>query len=539
MTATERKPLLKKRPSGKFKMHDFQREDLSRLIEMPASANWSEMGCMKTTTVEWLMDAKLHHIPNPRVLVITTKSGKGTYLESLPEVLPHWDVYTASPQGNAIVVGSKPVTRFKVELPNPLQMRPVVVLAHYHCFTNRACQPKILKRKQVVDGKEFMVEILNADGTFATEIPACNQLLRMHWDMVIVDEAHRMKNHDAQWTRNIKKLRAANRHIMTGTGFINNPAEVWSLLNFLYPNVYTSYWKFRETFCEEDDWSGYRKIVGLKPEAEDQFREIIHSVGVRRRMLETFPDIPEPIETVVPIELNPTQQRMYDEIKADLATLDAEGVPLHSANVLSMLNRLRQICVATPKVTADYWNERDEKRVIEVELVEPSAKLDAAMEIIEGLEWDSENRDQIVVFSNFRDPLELLKKRLEKANIPYLHLRSEMNDSARYEMWHDTWPKKEHQVFLCTLAVGSESINLTSAHRAIFLDQSWSPKDNSQAIGRIFRPGQTGAAQVIYIRAEGTVDYRILDANNEKLGWFKQIFGTGNYVSDEEDDEDD
>jgi SNF2 family DNA or RNA helicase len=85
--------------------------------------------------------------------------------------------------------------------------------------------------------------------------------------------------------------------------------------------------------------------------------------------------------------------------------------------------------------------------------------------------------------------------------------------------------------------VGSESINLTSAHRAIFLDQSWSPKDNSQAIGRVYRPGQTEVAQIIYIRAEGTVDDRILATNETKKGWFKQIFGNPN--ESEEDDEGD
>src|SRR5437763_12796975 len=93
---TERKPLMKKRPTGKFKMQAFQREDLAFLSELDNSANWSEMGAMKTTTAEWLAQMKLAHIPNPRALFITTKSGKGTYLESLWEVLPEWEVFTIS-----------------------------------------------------------------------------------------------------------------------------------------------------------------------------------------------------------------------------------------------------------------------------------------------------------------------------------------------------------------------------------------------------------------------------------------------------------
>jgi SNF2 family DNA or RNA helicase len=87
-------------------------------------------------------------------------------------------------------------------------------------------------------------------------------------------------------------------------------------------------------------------------------------------------------------------------------------------------------------------------------------------------------------------------------------------------------------VFLSTLDLGAESINLTAAHRAIFLDQHWSPVKNTQAIGRVYRPGQTGAVQLIYIRAENTVDFRVLDKNVTSTGWFNQIFG------EREDDED-
>lgn len=529
MVSLHRKPIMKRKPTGKFVKQPFQREDLAMLSEKDSSANWSEMGAMKTTTAEWLMQDKLSHIANPRVLVITTKSGKGTYFESLWEVLPEWDVFNVGTDRTNIVVGPNPVRVVHCKLPNPLHFRPVVAIAHYHCFTDRACIPKQVKG-------ENGLPIFNEDGTFKMTSPQNAPLFEYPWDMIIIDEAHRIKNKDSQWTRNIKKLKATYKHVMTGTGFINDPSEIWSLLNFLFPKTYSGYWKFREYYCEEDNYSGYRKVIGIKPDKEDEFKELVRTVGVRRTMLECFPDINEPLpDTVVPIELNREQRRMYDEIAETLMTLDAQGEPLHSPTVLSMLNRLRQICVGTPLIKNEYFDPKLERRVVEVELIEPSSKLDAAMEIIEGLEWDADRKDQIVVFSNFKDPLKLLEERLEKKNIPYLRLLAEMNDEKRYQLWHDTWPMKEHQVFLSTLALGSESINLSCANRAIFLDQSWSPKDNKQARGRIYRPGQKGTCQFIYIRAEDTVDYRVLYKNIEKEGWFNQIFGH-EYVGDEDDD---
>lgn len=548
-----RKPISKPRPTGKFKQREFQRDDIAYMSNIPGgSANWSEMGSFKTTTAEWLMELKTSNIMNPRVLIVTTKTGKGPYLESLWEVLPEWDIFTVSTTKFQLVLGQK-VTPWDVKLPDPLYKRPVVVLAHYNCFTNAACLPQPVKEiKYDETGKRHKVNKLDPEtGLYEMTTPRCAELMTKHWDMIIVDEAHRMKNQDTQWTRNLKKIKAGYRHIMTGTGFVNNPSEIWSLLDFLYGGARNSphgnmvggagYWKFREFFCEEDNVGGYRKIVGIKPRAEGQFKELVRQVGVRRTMIECFPDISEPIETVVPVSLSPAQAKMYESIKKDLMAMDAQGVPLHSPTVLSALTRLRQICVATPKVIKDEpntWVPEDHpnfgKRVIEVELTEPSSKLDAAMDVIDGLEWDDDRKDQVVVFSAFKQPLDLLAARLKKAKISYLHMKSEMNEKQRFELWRKDgpWWNKEYQVFLSTLDLGAESINLASAHRAIFLDQLWSPAKNKQAIGRVYRPGQTGAVQLIYIRAQGTVDYRVLDAVNTKHGWFRQVFG-----EDQDDDE--
>lgn len=526
---TQRKPILKKKPSGKFKMDDIQREDIARLVEDKSTADWSEMGCYKTTTAEWLWHAKLKHIPNPRVLVISTKNGKGPYYESLHECIPEWDVFTIDRKKVRPVIGPN-VVPYDVKLPDPLYFRPVVVLAHYHCFVDRACVPYEETRDQVLPGSDKVEKVPvwdHENNRVKMIVPFCNQLLRYHWDMVIVDEAHRIKDPDAQWTRNIKKLNTSHKHIMTGTGFVNKPSDIYSLLNFLFPQIYKNRDNFKNHYSKmETQDNGIQREVGLKPERVEEFRELVRRIGPRHNMLERFKNIKEPLpDTIVEVDLSPTQKKMYDEIYWYLRTLDQAGEPLQSPNVLSQLNRLRQICVATPRVLADYFDEEKEKRVIEIELIEPSSKLDEVMEIIDGLEWDEERRDQVAIFTNFNDPLKLLERRLTKAKIPYLRLLTKMSDKQRFELWHDIWPKKEHQVFLSTLKLGGESINLTSAHRAIFIDQDWSPVPNQQARGRIYRPGQTGTAQFIYIRAKNTVDFRVLDTLDEKRSWFEQIFG--------------
>jgi len=479
----------------------WQEEDLSYLITRNYSANWSEMGCYKTTTALWMVERSIEArgLENANVLIVTTKSGKGTYFDAIPKSFSdydsRWRVFNANTKEIDLVQYQ---FHFKLDLDPVVEKlinpnRRQITVAHYHVFTNKSAVKDILKK--------------------------------IKWDFIILDEAHRIKDKTTQWTRNLKQLEGEYRSVMTGTGFINNPAEIWSLLNFLDRRTFGSYWRFRRHFCLEENWSGFNKIVGINPATKDEFRELRTSLGPRRMMLEVHENINEPIFTPYEVELNPTQRKMYNEILKELRTLDKNNVPIHSPNVLSQLNRLRQITVATPELIETYYDEKQDRRVQVVKLTEPSSKLDTMMEIIEGLEWDDENKQQVVVFSNFKDPIELAKVRLDKANIPFIHMKQSDNDQIRYEKWHDIFPRKEHQVFLSTLQLGSESINLSSAHYAIFLDRSWSPKDNNQGVARLYRPGQTGTANIIHINANRTTDKRIKDLNDLKTGWFEEIFG--------------
>lgn len=499
-----------------YEPSDWQNEDLANyendFEKRPFSANWSEMGCRKTTTGLWLIERILEklELDKANVLIVTTKSGKGTYWDAIPKSLgPEWRIYNVGTQmaqevhlvGGGHFTFTLDMDDFVYKLKEPSHKQ--LIVAHYNCFAHKS--------------------------------PIMPILTRIDWAFALLDEAHRIKNKDTQWTRNLKSLSAQYKHIMTGTGFINDPSEIWSLLNFCSRTIFSSYWNFRKYFCEEDDWTGYSVVTGIKQEKKEEFRELRRKLGPRRTMAEVHPEIDEPIFTPITVELNETQRAMYDQIRRELRTLDQNGVPIHSPNVLSMLNRLRQICVATPELVKAYFDPKTDRYVQEIKLVEPSTKLDALMEFLEGLEWDEDNRQQVVVFSCFKDPLRLLEVRLDKKNIPYIHLQQKDNETTRYEKWHDIWPKREHQVFMSTLQLGSESINLTgnpqgdidlaSAKYCVFLDRSWSPKDNNQGIARIYRPGQTGIAQIVHINAINTTDARIEATNIVKQGWFNELFG--------------
>jgi len=486
-----------------YEAREWQKKDLRYLTPMSASANWSQMGCFKTSTGLWLMDKKRAK----KSLIITSKVGKGAYFSDFYRCLPeNWKLYNMAihdvkhRHGDFEFEADRGMLLTKLE--SGYINDPTVVLAHYDVFTNSANNTS---RKRN-NGGPGIVDLLR----------------KIEWDFILCDEAHRLKNPKAQWTRNIKRMKAKARHIMTGTGFVNNPAEMWSLLNFIDKARFNSYWAFRNYFCDEFiDARGFRHIRGIKSYRVEEFRELRKELGPRHTMAQVHRGITKPVETEHEVELNPTQRKMYNEIKSVLQTMDKNGATIASPNVLSQLNRLRQISVATPVVQGKHFDNVAQRMVFDIRLEEKSSKLDQVMEIIKELDEDDQ---KVVVFSNFKDPLDLLKVRLDKAGVGYVHMEQKHSETERYRIWHDLFRKPENKVFLSTLALGGESINLSCAQYLIFLDRSWSPKDMMQAVGRVYRPGQEGAVEVIHINAKNTVDRYVFDKLTKKGKWFDEIF---------------
>lgn len=467
----------------RYVKQEWQLEDLNKLRGKLYAANWSQVGCFKTSTGLWDAEDTLADDPpkgrGPRVLIITTKTGKDPYFRAMPEILPEWNFCNVRASDVEWMKGGNDPTA------------PRVVLAHFHCFVNRS---KMLE-----------------------------PLMMVKWDMVIIDEAHRIKNRNSQWSKNIRKLNAKYRRVLTGTGFVNTPDEVWALLNFLDRKQWKAYWKFREYFCLEIEVAGFRKVIGIKPHRKKEFRDLLAEIGVRRTKSEVFKDLLEPIRTPVDVELSPTQRKMYNEVVHHLKTLDASGVPITAPNVVSALTRLRQIAVATPQVVRTYPDPVTGRKVTEIDLVEPSSKMDAAMEILEGMEWDDDRKDSVVIFTQFAKAATLMEERLKKAGISYIRMLPKHSAEKRSELTA-AFQRKEVQVFLCTIDLGGESIDLFAAQTQINLDKSWSPGKNMQVDGRAHRPGQTGQVQILDIHAKNTIDNRVQNKLDKSASWFKILF---------------
>ena len=469
-------------PEKEYHKAAFQLGDLDKLGNLKHSWNLSEMGTYKTSTALWLAEIKLAQQPQssrrPSILYLTSKTGKTPVLELVQNVLPTWSIYLLDSGGPVLL---NPHT--KNHAPANLY------LAHY--------------------------ELLQKRGKFS-------KILTAHdWLMVIADEAHKFKSPKAQVTRAVWKLKAKYKHLMTGSPFANNIGELYSLLHFLAPREFRSFNEFKKEYAviETDDY-GYEKFSkdGISTEQARAIREIISRFGVRHTKRELFPQLPDlyPPEKRT-VELSKFQRGMYQDFRNQMEAADQRGEFIMTPTVLAQLTRLRQLCAATPYKEDEYYDPELGRLVYKIRLEEPSSKLDALMDILE------DTQRPVVVFSCFNDTLTLLKARLDKKHITYIHMEQKDGDITRQKKVQ-VFQEGKAQVFLTGIKLGGESITLTAADIVVFIDREWNPQRNEQAIARCWRPGQKNAVQVFHINAARTVDQKVEADIFGKMVTWKQVF---------------
>lgn len=349
-----------------------------------------------------------------------------------------------------------------------------------------------------------------------------NGLKKIMFGHVIADEVHRAKSRKAQQTRALKRIRTKFKTGLSGTPVTNKPYDLWSILNWLYPTDWRSYWRFYEEYCDYkiEYPHGYHKFLGPKNEKQllrkirPYYRRHLkkakccehHPQGVQ-------PQLPEKYYDKIWVQLSPKQRRAYDQMKKEMiAWLETQDdtKPIVAPVAIAQLTRLMQFAVAYADI------DPETNRVV---LSEPSSKLDVLMQIIE------DNPDEpIVIFSSFKQLIHLAAARLQKAGIKFVGITGDTSTDERRSAVEAFQSGRAH-IFLGTIGAGGEGITLTAASTIIFLDRDWSPAKNAQAEDRLHRIGQVNSVHVIDIMARSTVDLGRHQKLELKKSWIRQILG--------------
>lgn len=359
--------------------------------------------------------------------------------------------------------------------------------SEYIKWKNEPCivMPKIAsKRKEAymnwTHGLILSYELLRIDINIIKNIPDI--------EAIVLDESHRIKNHKAQTTEAAFKLiHIPNRYALTGTLSPNKLEEVYSTLHFLFPTIFTSYWRFIEYYFnyeEVHNWKtniDYTNILGLK--RKDELIEFIDAIAIRHTRKEVMPWLPEKDYIKVKLDLNRDQQRYIQEMNEFFETED-----LIADSVLTRLTYLRQICNAPECVG----------------LKGGSPKIEWLTQFIK----DYPDKP-ILVFSNSTKLINIISDKLKiKAKI-IGETSKEQRDTYRTQFQNG----KIHQL-LINIKAGKEALTLDRAEVAIFLDAYPPYGDVEQAENRFTATTLARADKehtIMQVMMKDSIDEQIFD----------------------------
>jgi SWI/SNF-related matrix-associated actin-dependent regulator of chromatin subfamily A member 5 len=357
----------------------------------------------------------------------------------------------------------------------------------------------------------------------------CEYALKKYdFHYIIFDEAHKLKNSDSTTTQTSRRLKAESRLLMTGTPLQNDIGELWSLLNMLMPQLFTSKDDFKEWF----DFSQYDGDNEKKMSMVKKLHKILRPFMLRRVKADLVTKLPDKIEINISVQLTPLQIDLYAQFLTQVGGYSSvvnnigssKQVPLKSYH--NILMQLRKVCnhpylfEGVEPEGADEFGEH---------LVEASGKLILVDKLTKKI---LPKKEQILIFSCFTQTLNILEDFCCMREIKYSRLDGstslEDRDDAIQEFTKDN---SECQVFLISTRAGGLGINLYTANHVVLYDSDWNPQIDLQAMDRAHRIGQKKNVYVYRLITASTVEEKIIERQAIKLKLDQVVIQQGNQVS--------
>lgn len=360
------------------------------------------------------------------------------------------------------------------------------------------------KRQQLnklPEKKGLQVVVVNYESAWRLE----KELLSYNADLVIADEAHKLKDNRSRQSKGMHHIgdKARYKMLLTGTIITNREIDVFSQYRFLDPKIFgTSFYSFRNRYFDMLGYGNHTPV--FRKWMTDEFLQKLHSVAFRVTKEECL-DLPEITEEERTVELEKDARKIYDDIEDEsYAELDKSEVT--AANILTKLLRLSQI------TGGHLTDDNDAVNTVS------GAKLNALSDIIDSCMAEDK---KLVVMARFVPELDDIQELLEKKKIGYAVVRGGVKDRDReiHRFQYDD----RCRVFVGQIAAAGLGITLTSASTMVFYSLDYSMSNFEQAKARIHRAGQTERCQYIYLVCRGTVDRKVLSALRRKQDLAKTL----------------
>lgn len=317
--------------------------------------------------------------------------------------------------------------------------------------------------------------------------------------LLVVDEGHRLKNTSGSLTLSaLEELPTDARLILSATPIQNNLGEFYTLSNFCRPGILGDLSAFRQRF-ERPILNAATQRHGPPCAAQQELDHITSTFLLRRLQKDVLQSlIPPRTEVLLFCRPTPLQCQYYQEIVAAGA---------ESNDALSALTSLRKVC-SHPVLYAPYDDQRNSFRAEHGSTpsdVALSGKLVVLQALLHSVVQAGDS-SKVVIVSNFTSALSLVETLLfQPLGYSYVRLDGSTGVDDRQALV-DRFNKRDIFCFLLSSKAGGCGLNLVGANRLVLLDPSWNPADDVQAMGRIYRQGQTRSTTVYRFFTSGTVE---------------------------------
>ena len=329
-------------------------------------------------------------------------------------------------------------------------------------------------------------------------------------DMVILDEAQRIKNWETQIARAVKKLTMPYCTVLTGTPLENKLEELYSIVQFIDPYILSPLFGLLDRHQVKNEKG---KVVGYQE--LNAINKKLKPLMIRRIKRNVLKQMPERQDKVLFVPMTAMQSKIHKEYADQVAQLVHKWQRYgflnekDRRNLMIFMNMMRMSCDSTYII--DLQTRHD-------------TKVDELMDILE--ERLEDPREKVVIFSQWQRMTHLVELELEEKGVGFVHLNGSVPSKKRGALMERFKDDIDCRIFLSTDA-GGVGLNLQSASMVINLDIPWNPAILEQRIGRVHRLGQKSKVQVINLVSLGTIEHRMLDLLAFKMGLAEGILDDG------------
>ncbi|OQR98525.1 chromatin-remodeling complex ATPase chain [Achlya hypogyna] len=342
--------------------------------------------------------------------------------------------------------------------------------------------------------------------TFEMCLKAKTTLCKFAWRYLIIDEAHRIKNESSQFSTVVRMLATEHRLLLTGTPLQNNLHELWALLNFLLPDVFSSSEQFDEWFnLDTEDEEAKKQMI-------TQLHRILRPFMLRRLKADVEKSLPPKKETLLFVGMTPMQKALYKTLLLrDMNTLTG-GTTASKSALQNIVMQLRKCC------GHPYLFEGQEDRTLPPmgeHLVDNCGKMILMDKLLRRLK---ERGSRVLIFSQMTRVLDIMEDYCRMRAHEYCRIDGQTSyDEREASIEAYNAPNSSKFIFLLSTRAGGLGINLYTADIVILYDSDWNPQADLQAQDRAHRIGQKKEVHVYRFVTSNSVEEKIIERAQQKL----------------------